>query len=260
MIKNAAVVLAGLISFCFVDSSAMAKQITGRETVEVEVPVKALLAPSVGYEERNNVEVVLYGTLPNTCYTLGRYEVERANQTLRVHQFAYRQIGGVCADESKVPLPLHLKMIVPFTNEVFAGSLPAGDYKFTFLEEGGTLGSRDLTVAPNQVPMGDTFPYASLSNAHAPDLVSSNDEIHVVLSGVLNSTCTKLNPDIRVVNDSDVFIVMPTITVRQGVVCTAVLTPFEVTVNLGKTFPGIHLIHARSMNGKAVSRVVQVLP
>ncbi len=260
IIKRASVVF-WIVLLSFSSSNRVAaKQTTGRETIEVEVPLKTLLIPSLGFEERNNVVAVLHGTFPNACYTLGRHriDIDKIDHSIRVSQFANLQTGGVCAEENT--MPPQLKMTVPFTNEVFAGSLPAGDYQFIFQEEGNVLGNRPFNVAPNQVPAGDTFPYAAILNMSAPDVVSTNDEIQVTLSGVLNSTCTKLAPEVRVIHENDVFVVLATVIVKKGVVCTEVLTPFEITVKLGKTLPGIYLIHARSMNGKAVNRVVRITP
>lgn len=224
---------------------------------EEEIPVKALLAPWSGFEEKNVVQVVLYGTLPNSCYTLGRYEVEKdeSRHTLTIHQYAIKQTNGVCTQESQ--MPSHLLSSVPFTNEVSLGNLVAGEYHFIFNQIGGKAGHRTLDVSPNIVP-GDTLPYAVVSNLSVPDVVSEKKDIHVTLSGVLNSSCIELNPEVEVKNQGDVSILFPTVTVKKSGFCAQVLIPYEKTVNLGKANAGIRLIHARSMNGKAVNKVIQV--
>ncbi|MFZ9595139.1 MAG: hypothetical protein ACO3A2_03585 [Bdellovibrionia bacterium] len=255
---------AGSLSFAG-HSSERTLSVGGTEVVqpgegahEVEVSVKALLAPSQGYEEKNNIQAVLYGVLPNSCYSLGRAHVEQndSNPTLIIRQYAIKQTTGMCADEAQ--LSGHFRLSVPFTNEVFIGNLPAGDYQLVYNPGQVAEGARLLNVATNQVPLGDTLPYALVSQISAPDILNGKDELEVTLSGILNSSCTRLDPEVKILNQGDVLVLMPTISVVPGVMCIQVLKPFEKTIQLGKLKSGIHLIHTRSMNGKAINKVVQV--
>jgi hypothetical protein len=243
------------IIFCWNSSFAKADQ--EDVSTEVEIPVKALRTPFSGYEEKNAIQAVLFGVLPNSCYSLGHYQEERNNDnhTIKVRQFAIKQTSGVCADEAR--LPEYLKMTIPFTKEIQVGKLPSGDYKFVFNLESGRQGTRVMNVSPNKTLKVDSLPYAHVSNISVPDLVDGKDDVQVVISGVLNASCIRLN-HVSVENQEDVSILKPTVSIVPGVVCAQVLIPFERQVNLGKVDPGIHLIHARSMNGVAVNKVVQV--
>jgi hypothetical protein len=249
-------VLSLAVLSCWNSNSASANEKI--ETIEVEIPVKALLSPYTGYEEKNIVEAVLYGTLPSSCYTLGHYQTEQndSNHTIKVSQFATKQISGVCADEAS--MPEHLKMLVPFTSEVHVGQLPAGDYKFIFNRIAGKQGIRMMNVAPNQSLTVDTLPYALVSSISAPDVVNGRNDVQVKISGVLNSSCIKLDEKIQVLSQDDVSVILPTVSIKSGVVCAQALIPFEKQVNLGKADLGVHLIQSRSMNGKAVNKVVQI--
>lgn len=228
------------------------------ETLKVEIPVKALLTPLHGFEEKNNVQVVLYGALPNACYSLGEAKVEADHEkrVITIRQYAIKQTDGVCAQEPT--MADFMKMRVPFTSEVTIGHLAAGDYHLLFNQQGNSQGIRSLSVSPNVTPLGDTLPYAMVSSAVISDVVNGADDVVVTLTGVLNSTCTQLDQNVRVLNEGDVFVVMPTIRVEKGVMCAQALIPFEKQVNLGKTVPGLHLIHTRSMNGKSVNKVIHV--
>ena len=223
----------------------------------VEIAVEALLAPYTGYEEKNTVQVVLYGILPNNCYTLEQSVVQKQDEhSFRVTQFALHDVSGACADEST--LPEHLQMAIPFTQEVTIGRLAAGDYRFDYDKAGTGPDSRPLHVSTNINNGADTLPYAAVSGLHAKDVVMSIDHLVVTLSGVLNSSCTQLVPETQVMRENDVLVLLPTIRVRHGVMCAQVMIPFEKKIDLGVLAPGIHLIQSRSMNGRAVNKVVIV--
>lgn len=226
-------------------------------TAEVEIPVTVLLAPPVGYEDKNNIQVVLYGMLPNACYSIGNYRVEKlGSNELAVHQFAYKENQGLCADDSGIPESM--KMAVPFMVEVSVGQLPAGDYKFDYQVVGGTIGTRMLNVAKATAPTVDSLPYAAVSSASVPELVNGMKDVKVTLDGILNSTCTSLDSNVRVLHYKDVTVIEPLIKVKTGVICAQMIVPFQLPVNLGKMVPGRYLIHIRSMNGKSVNRVIDV--
>jgi hypothetical protein len=224
----------------------------------VEIPVEALLAPITGFEEKNVIQVVLYGYLPNSCYTLSDSTVERvSDSTFEVRQFALHDTGGMCADEAS--MPAHARMIVPFTQEVSIGHLAAGTYRFEWSKSGDGHPVRTLVVSHNVSPTTDTLPYAAVSAAKAQDVISSLQPVVVTLSGVLNSTCTHLNKQVRVIHEDDVLVLLPTVRVDTGVMCGQVMIPFETRIDLGPLPPGIRLIHVRSMNGRAVNKVINVM-
>jgi len=225
---------------------------------EVEIPVETLLAPSHGFEEKNNIQVVLYGVLPNACYTLGgnKTDMDLVKKTVLVHQYATRDRSGICAEDSS--LPLHMSMVIPFTAEVSVGHLGVGDFSFQFEKPRGEKGIRALNVAPNVTLTVDSLPYAVVSGMSVPDIVNGIDEVRVNVEGVLTSTCTDLDDEVKVLKESDVFVLLPTVRVKHNVLCTQALVPFRKEVNLGRAMPGRYLIHTRSMNGKSVNRLVEV--
>ena len=225
----------------------------------VEIPLLALLAPSVGFEEKNNVQVVLYGSLPNSCYSLAEPKVQKISaNTFRVRQFAIHETSGICSDEAT--LPAHSQMMIPFMQEVAIGRLAIGNYQFVYdkLSSGDQV--RLLNVAQNVTPTVDSLPYAAVSSVNSPDAINGIDHIVATISGVLNSSCTSIDDNVRVMREDDVFVLLPTIKVDPTVRCVQMLIPFEKKVDLGPAkHPGIYLLHTRSMNGKAVNKVVNVM-
>lgn len=257
--KNQLTVALGLLAAALSPHAALANapsEPSGQ--LRVEIPVEALLTPAVGFEEKNNIQVVLYGGLPNTCYTLGDTTTEKVDDhTIRVRQFAVKDTAGMCANESS--MPIHMQMVVPFMQEVSLGQLGAGDYQFVFNKRGAGNTLRNMNVARNITPETDTLPYAAVSNVQSRDVINGLEHVIVNISGVLNSTCTVLNKKIKVMREDDVLVLLPTVRVRPGVICAQIMVPFEKQIDLGVVPPGIHLIHTRSMNGRAVNKVISVM-
>src|SRR4051812_23648727 len=97
----------------------------------IEVPVEIALAPAQGFDDNDNVQVVLYGKLPNACFGLDRYSVEEVKgkaNVYKIRQFAVRRTDGVCANPNN--LSEFMKFNIPFTSEISIGTLNAGQYRF----------------------------------------------------------------------------------------------------------------------------------
>ena len=226
----------------------------------VEIPIDGFISPAQGFEDKNNVVGIAFGYLPNSCYTLGSAKITFSSDNpnkIEIKQFAFKKIDGVCAEENSEGngLAEQLKMRIPFSSDVFIGMLPVGNYRIVF-HNGSGAGTRDLEVAKSTFA-GDDFPYANVLNAMTTEVLSSNDEVKVNFSGVFNSTCTTLDR-VEQKKVDDVFVIYPILKTAPGV-CLQVLVPFQTSINLGKAEVGNHLIHIRSMSGKSINRLVQVI-
>lgn len=231
------------------------------EAEVVEVSVEALLAPKRGYDDNDNIQVILHGSLPNSCYSLDKHTAEKneSTNTWTIRQFATRIRDGICAQDSTIPE--HMLMTVPFTTEISLGQLPAGNYSFEFKLAGSDGGFRKIHIDEAATPTVDSLPYAAVSHALSADVLGANEEIVVTMNGVLNSTCTQLNDEVQIEKVGDVFVLLPTVTVQHELMCVQALIPFQKTVNLGRVNQtGHYLVHIRSMSGKSVNRVVNVVP
>lgn len=230
----------------------------GTGTTQVELPVRALLTPAFGFEEKNNVQVVLWGELPNQCYTVGTNDIqpEADGKTVLVRQYALHDTTGLCADENT--MPADMKVAVPFTSVVSVGHFAAGEHEFAYDSSNGQTMTRTMYVRKNVTSNIDTLPYAAVSAVTAPDIINGETPVKVHITGVLNSTCTTLNPNVQVMRENDVWVLLPTVLVKTGVECAQVMVPFDQEVNLGPSIPGVHLVHVRSMNGMSQNKVVVV--
>ena len=122
--KSKAGLVFGVVGFLaqaglgFPAAHAEVRSSSGTGKVELEIPVEKLLMPAVGFEEKNEIQAVLYGHLPNACYTLGGYSIRKMSdgKTIQVRQYAMKDTTGICAEEAL--LPDHLRLSVPFTAEL----------------------------------------------------------------------------------------------------------------------------------------------
>ncbi len=228
---------------------------------EVEVKVEEAFAPMRGFDDNDNVQVVIHGMLPNACYTLGRHELQReSGNSYRIRQFAIKREDGVCMQDG--PMPPHMQLAIPFTTEVSIGQLQVGDYSFDYDKQGQNPGNNSIAVnvERSKAPTIDSLPYASVSSMSIPDVVDSRENTVVTVEGVLTSSCMELNPSqVKIQQIKDVYVVLPIVTIKTGVMCAQQIKPFRMPLQLGKLAEGHYLIHVRSMNGKAVNRVVESL-
>lgn len=250
MIQKGAVLLMGFM--------AMQPNVFAKST-EVEVPAELAFSPSRGFDDNDNVQVVIHGMLPNMCYTLGRSEIQKeSGSAYRIKQFAIKKEDGVCLQETT--MPPHMQLAVPYTTEISLGQLSMGDYQFEFNSRQGSDKGISVNVASAKAPTVDSLPYASVSSVSVSDLVDSQQDTAVRLEGVLTSSCMVYSPtETKVQKINDVYVVLPLVKIRTDVMCTQSLRPFSAKINLGKLAEGHYLVHVRSMNGKAVNRVVESL-
>jgi hypothetical protein len=226
----------------------------------IEVPLEAVLTPYRGYDDTNNIEIVLHGSLPNTCYRIDRYKVEKVNdRVLQIHQYAVKKNDGVCGEDNA--LPEHLKMIVPFTTVASLGRLSAEDYTYKYVDVEKKTIERTFNVKEAHKTTVDDYPYAAVSNVFAGDVVKKGQPISVTVSGVYTNSCAYLDDDsFKVEKQNDVYVVLPVLKMKSGVVCAQSLIPFSKNLVLNPPDKnGHYLVHVRSMNGKSVNSIVQAV-
>lgn len=219
----------------------------------VEVPVGRVFVPPQGYDDNDNIEIVVDGYLPNNCYRIDKTEIHRtSDRGFSVQQFAVVNRDGICANADR--LPPTFNQIVPFTIEASIGRLRSGNYQVKFSRGAGSAGTRQFRVDRATSANIDSLPYAAVSNAYVGDIVRGDVGVQAVISGVLTSSCMELNEEVVVKQVQDVLIVLPTVKAMPDKLCQFMIRPFERIVNLGAVDEGRYLVHVRSMNGKAVNR------
>lgn len=209
----------------------------------VKVAVQELFVP-VGFDNNDEVVVVVDGYLPNSCYKLDAASatVNSATRKITVTQLA-REYPGMC----------RLKMI-PFTNTVSVGLLPAGKYK---VEASNSHLTERLNVAGSQVSGPDEYFYAPVDSvAILP--ASSTEQQTAVIEGRFTNSCMTFD-EVRVIDSGKTIEVLPIIKLEKSN-CRALESHFRKEVALPADLSvGRHLLHVRSLNGHSLNHVFSVL-
>lgn len=203
----------------------------------VPVAVRAIFAPD-GFDDNDEAQVVIDGFLPSTCYRLAEnaVTVDPVTREITVVQYA-RKFAEPC-----------LPMRVPFSNDVRLGVLPHAT--FTVKAHGAPEMPLTVKEALNGGP--DDYFYAPVDAARVEFDFEANAYV-ATIGGRLTNSCLEWS-DLKVIDQGGVFVLMPMLAMRQDAVCVAVETPFERKVALpGRLSAGRHLLHVRSLNGKAVN-------
>jgi hypothetical protein len=252
-----------MITAVMASTSAWAQ--TSAPTDVVDMPLVKAFVPPRGFDNNDDVQIVLTGYMPNVCYRLAATEVVRDEQgkPIGVSQKAEVLRNGICAEQDN--LPAHLLEVVPFTTTVSLGRLAAGEYSVSYSRRetaasAVSVATRNFSVVEALVPTVDNIKYANLSSVNVRPVVTEGQSVQAVLSGMLTSGCTDLAPHVQVTRIDDVVIVLPGLSVRENPFCTMMLRPFERTVDLGNFTTDTYLVHARSMSGRAVNSVFTVQP
>ncbi|MBP7844980.1 MAG: hypothetical protein KA116_09195 [Proteobacteria bacterium] len=241
-------VSAGLLSFNLLASSQY----------RVEIGVARVFIPANGFDDNDTVEAVLDGELPNSCFALEKsvVDVNAAEKTITVHQFAIRVTAGICDPKEVQDVP-QLMTPVPYSVTVTVGQLAAGNYKINFAPNSTQNKIRNFKVDVAKVPSIDSRPYAKVTQVIVDDIIGDKDNVKVEIRGVLNNSCYELDR-IDVDTQDDVTILLPTVTVKRAPTCLMVLRPFTATVDLGAMGAAHRMIHVRSAEGKSLNHTFQV--
>ena len=217
---------------------------TPRDGELVEVSSELVFIPS-GFDDNDEVQVILDGYLPNACYRMTRpeYKLDEDTGVLTVKAMA-RYFASPCVEA-----------LIPFTQVVEVGVLPMGNYKAT-TNNGDLQKPFHIKEANNAGP--DDFLYAPVEGTNVTK--SRTGELLATVKGRFTDTCMQW--DRSIVGDlvDGAIVIQPLMTHDPGEeFCLPVLVPFEQEITIPNGLePGRYLLHVRSLNGKAVNRVFTV--
>jgi hypothetical protein len=197
----------------------------------------------VGFDDNDDVSLVIDGYLPSGCYRLMRPEVavDHDAKTITVTPIA-RFFNIPC-----------IEALIPYWQEIRLGVLPEGTYQ---VQVAGDL-KESLAVAEATTSGPDDYLYAPIDAAAVDRQIDSNDYV-IKLQGRFTNSCMVMS-EIRVIDTGKTINVLPIMTMREpqdGEECGPVETEFRRMVSLPTTVvKGRHLLHVRSLNGQAVNAV-----
>lgn len=218
---------------------------------QVEVPVTRVMFPAKGYDDNDNVQIVIEGDLPDPCYVLGKQQISQdPSGVITVHQYAWRRQGDACDTGD-------LLGESPFSEEVSLGRLKPGDYRVAFVPDEDKVQYKPLRVDVATMSATDDFNYARVTTLKVPDVVLEGQHAQIAISGPFSSSCNKLKEPIGVERVGESLVIRP-IEINLGD-CGWVLRTFDKAIDLGVLPPGEYLVHVRSKNGKAVEKTFKVI-
>lgn len=222
----------------------------------ISSPVEKIYVPN-GFDSNDNVQVIMSGTFPNSCYKTGKSgsSVDLQSKTVLVwaKSFDYSGAGHICT-----------QALVPFIQEVNVGILPPGKYKVKFA--GDPAISSTLEVAPHRIESPDDHLYAPVTSAMVLDADIKADESDNYLRKTLTLTgrfpylfvgCLIMKEVIIDNSASDVLVAMPVAEEIDDERCGQAPThDFKVEVPINEVLSGDVLLHIRVMNGHSLNQVL----
>ena len=224
-----------------------------------EIKIEKVFVSPIGYDDNDNVQIVVHGHLPSLCYgTLDPdFTLNRVTKTIIVRQYAARLNFPDCINDET---PMAYGQGGLFTTELSLGTLETGDYKVVFDNGGRALDETKFNVGKATTDSVDEFLYAPVYSAFISDIVYESSNAEVVLSGILETSCLDLDPaNIQVNKYADVIVILPRLTVLSGQDCKKIETPLQEVISIGPLVPGSYLLHIRSMTGRSINRVFKVI-
>lgn len=212
------------------------------ETAKPVNDVRELFVP-VGFDNNDNVQVVVSGYLDGVCYQLRQPKVEvdvpqhkvklTINQ-VRVQQFCH-------------PIAIRYNQVVN------VGALPAGTFT---VEASGDTSPMQLVINRSVNPGPDDLPYAPVESARL--ILGSGGDMSVSLRGHLTNTCQRFE-SVKVTQHGKTIEVMPIMKVtaqdEQGKPCQTREADFEKRTDLPKLEKGRYLLHVRAAGGQSLNEV-----
>lgn len=238
--------------------AAQAGEPSSKSRIEALAPALVDVAPDEvfspqGFDDNDNAQLVLDGTLPNSCYKLGptHTRIDHAHRVIYVRQQAFYYPGAWCAE-----------IRTPYVQTVNLGVLASGTYRILTEEEGGAPKlAGELPIAISASASADDFLYAPVEEARLEREARSfehpaDTRNQLVLFGHFNSTCMAFREVKLNLRANRVIEVLPIIDYDRESQCAQVRKEFTINVSLKHIPNGRYLIHVRSLNGQSLNRIV----
>ncbi|MCX6127898.1 MAG: hypothetical protein NTX25_02395 [Proteobacteria bacterium] len=231
-------------------SASSALYALDQNPVEVDSPVTKIFVPN-GFDDNDNVEVIMHGDFTDTCHQVGRAEasVDEATKTVTVSATSYKYPGKFC-----------IQSITPFIQTVSLGLVGEGNYKVVYKMDKAVKG--DLNVAKRKTESPDDYLYATVENAYI-DVNFETGKQALKLQGhfpYFFVGCMVMK-EVRVSKDpTDVLVVQPLAEIVNTDVCDSQPADrsFEYTSGLPSSFQGEGLLHVRTLNGSSLNRFINI--
>ncbi|MBM4252641.1 MAG: hypothetical protein FJ146_11770 [Deltaproteobacteria bacterium] len=214
----------------------------------VRAPVDKIFVPH-GFDDNDNVELILKGEFPSTCYKAGpvSFRLDQASRKITITAQSYRAQQTICAD-----------VMIRFVQPVHLGVLDEGTYTVE-LQDTPQVAPLQLKIERAKKPTQDDYLYAPVDTAtvqrddNGDDVLRIEGEYPYMLTGCMITREVKAQYDAN-----GVLVVQPISEFTEGDECTAQnqKTHYTIKKDLGKLqTQGEFLIHVRTLNGLSLNYI-----
>lgn len=219
-----------------------------------EVSLTEVFVPPIGYDDNDNIEIVIDGKLPSPCYDLHSTSVDRIEEKIYIKQFIRKKNISECLNDQSSN---HLLFPVHFSNTISLGELDHGTYHLDYKSLNNN--HKTFIVSKSQHRSIDNFLYAPVSSVFIPELIYETSNAQVVLTGIFENTCMVLEEqNIEIKKLDNIFIILPKLSLLNRN-CVNTKRPLQNIIDLGTVRPGRYLIHVRSITGRSVNKAFTVV-
>ncbi len=213
--------------------------------VRVKVLPQNVFTP-MGFDNNDNVQLVVAGEFPNSCYKVGPVQavVDSANKRILIRNESYYYKSSWC-----------VQVMVPYFMSVNVGIVPAGIYTIYAEDSDGTprkFTRMPVALSKNTGP--DDHLYAQINQVFVTR--STSGQFVINLEGQLTNSCMNFGKLEVLYRDNNVVEVLPTVTMSATSGCQDVMVPFVKSFPMENIPNGKALIHVRSLSGQSVNTVV----
>ncbi len=212
----------------------------------IDAPVDHLFVPS-GFDNNDNVEVVVTGYFPNPCYKRNDVKVDVRGDVVDI------KVTALVSDDKSAACAA---MIVPFKETVNVGNLQAGDYKVNVNRSTRFEINEEMAVVEAASQNQDDHLYAMVDYIELGFMGGESGSAQLV--GWKLSDCLELERVEYVPNKKDTVTILP-IMKRVREFCPMKMTPLIIPVAFNpESFSNDKiLLMSRTVDGRSVNTIVE---
>ncbi len=215
------------------------------QTQVIDAPVDHLFVPA-GFDNNDNIELVVTGEFPNPCFKRNDVKVEVNDDIIDI------KVTAVVSDDKST---MCAAMIVPFKENILVGNLQGGDYKIVVNRNTPFELKNKMHVAEATSQNQDDHLYAMVNHIDLGFTGGTTGSAFLV--GWRTSDCLELDRVEYLSNGSDTLSVMP-IMKKVREFCPMKMTRLYVPIkyNPEEFTHSKLLIMSRTLEGRSVNNLV----
>jgi hypothetical protein len=225
----------------------MTFNIQAQTPLVVEAPLDYIFIPN-GFDNNDNVEVVITGKFPSPCYTRNKVTVDVKDSTVRIliTSLARQNLSSSFCEP----------LAVPFKEIVTVGNLQGGKYQVVVNEGGKHQLNGELTVDVSNSEAVDDHLYANVEYIDTGFTGGLSGD--ALLVGTAASSCLELDRVEYLTNNKDTLSVLP-IMKKISSYCPEKSHRLEVPIKFDPSAFSHRkvLLFVRSIDGKSIINLVR---